>query len=108
MTGACLIEARDISVRHGTETVLQHVSFKLHKGEIVTIVGPNGSGKSTMVRALIGAVPVSGGKVIKVPGLRIGYVPQRLHMERALPMSVRRFFDLPRRVGKQALADVLD
>lgn len=43
-----------------------------------------------------------------MPGLRIGYVPQRLHIERTLPMSVRRFFNLPRRIDDKALATVLE
>ncbi|NND92795.1 MAG: ATP-binding cassette domain-containing protein [Granulosicoccus sp.] len=103
-----LIEASGISVRHGAVTVLDDVTFSLHAGEIVTIVGPNGSGKSTMVRALIGAVPVTSGSVTRIPGLRLGYVPQRLQLERALPMSVRRFFDLPTRINAQALSEVAD
>ncbi len=107
MTGVTLVEASNISVRRGSVNVLENVSFALHEGEIVTIVGPNGSGKSTMVRALIGALPVSAGKISRSPGLRIGYVPQRLHIERTLPMSVRRFFNLPRRIDARALAAVI-
>ena len=107
MTGETLVEANNVSVRRGSVNVLENISFALHKGEIVTIVGPNGSGKSTMVRALIGALPVSSGTINRSPGLRIGYVPQRLHIERTLPMSVRRFFNLPRRIGASALADVI-
>lgn len=107
MSADCLVQARNISVSHGQDTVLRDVSFSLHPGEIVTIVGPNGSGKSSMVRALIGAVAVTSGTVVRQPGLRIGYVPQRLHLERAMPMSVRRFFDLPRRVNRQALDEVM-
>jgi zinc transport system ATP-binding protein len=56
-----LLEAHDVSVRYGRSTVLEGVNFSILAGEIVTVVGPNGSGKSTMVRALIGALPVSAG-----------------------------------------------
>ena len=108
MTGETLIEACHISVRRGSVTVLKDVSFALHQGEIVTIVGPNGSGKSTMIRALIGALPASAGTITRSHGLRIGYVPQRLHIERTLPMSVRRFFDLPKRINASALSDVIN
>lgn len=90
-----LITAEGVTIRHGTTTVLENVSFDMCKGEIVTIVGPNGSGKSTLLRALIGAVDISKGKVTKRPGLRIGYVPQKLHIDATLPMSVRRFLSLP-------------
>ena len=103
-----LIEASQLTVQHGTDVVLDSVNFTISPGEIVTIVGPNGSGKSSLVRALIGVLPASKGIVNRVSALRIGYVPQRLHMERALPMSVRRFFDLPKRSKASAVAEAVE
>lgn len=103
-----LIHAENLEVRHGGTLALHDVSLDLEPGEIVTIVGPNGSGKSTLLRALIGAVAPSRGFVKRAPGLKIGYVPQKLHIDPTLPMSVRRFLDLPNRVSnaeaEQALA----
>ena len=84
-------------MRLGGATVLHDVSLSIDRGEIVTIVGPNGSGKSTLLRALIGAVKPSRGTVRHAEGLRIGYVPQRLHIDPTLPMTVTRFLSLPRR-----------
>ncbi len=92
-----LIETRDLSVRLGGATVLFDVNLTLDRGEIVTIVGPNGSGKSTLLRAMIGAVGLAAGSVRRAPGLRIGYVPQRLHIDPTLPITVTRFLGLPRR-----------
>ena len=103
-----LVEAKNVSVRQGGITTLSNINFSMNAGEIVTIVGPNGSGKSTMLRLLIGALPVSEGRVTRRKALRLGYVPQRLQMDRAMPMSVRRFFDLPKRISSQALADVVE
>lgn len=90
-----LIAARGLSVRHGGVTVLSRVDFAIAPGEIVTVVGPNGSGKSTLVRALIGLEPAAEGVVTRTAGLGIGYVPQRLHVDAGLPMTVRRFLSLP-------------
>ncbi|WP_199260644.1 metal ABC transporter ATP-binding protein [Paracoccus binzhouensis] len=104
-----LIRAADLSVSHaGADLpVLNHVDFHIRPAEIVTVVGPNGSGKSTLVRALLGHVALSSGRVERAPGLRIGYVPQRVHIERAMPMTVRRFLSLPRRVGDAQAAAAL-
>ncbi|TQD37650.1 ATP-binding cassette domain-containing protein [Rhodobacter capsulatus] len=102
-----LITAENLSVRHGEAVVLTGVDFSLAPGEIVTVVGPNGSGKSTLIRALIGLEPAATGRVVRAPGLRIGYVPQKLHIDAGLPMTVRRFLSLPRRVSDAAAAAAL-
>lgn len=102
-----LITAENLSVRHGEAVVLTGVDFTLAPGEIVTVVGPNGSGKSTLIRALIGLEPAATGRVVRAPGLRIGYVPQKLHIDAGLPMTVRRFLSLPRRVSDAAAAAAL-
>jgi zinc transport system ATP-binding protein len=105
-----LLTARGLAVRHGDTTVLVNVDFAIHRGEIVTVVGPNGSGKSTLIRALIGLEPAFAGQVVRKPALKIGYVPQKLRIEAGLPMTVRRFLSLPKRVSDtlagQALARV--
>lgn len=103
-----LIDITDLSVQLGGRRVLSHVDMTLSPGEIVTIVGPNGSGKSTLLRAILGAVPASAGTIRKTPGLRIGYVPQKLSIDPTLPLTVRRFLNLPRRVSAGAARDVLE
>ncbi|MBP9182501.1 MAG: metal ABC transporter ATP-binding protein [Fuscovulum sp.] len=104
---AALLTASHICVRLGGAEVLHDVSLALAAGEIVTIVGPNGSGKSTLIRALLGIVPVAEGRIDRAPGLRVGYVPQRLMIDRSLPMTVRRFLSLPVRATDAQAAAVL-
>ncbi|WP_135506412.1 metal ABC transporter ATP-binding protein [Roseovarius aestuariivivens] len=103
-----LVNIKNISVAYGTSTVLQNVSLAIEPGEIVTIVGPNGSGKTTLLRALIGAVNLKSGRVIHKPGLRVGYVPQKLHIGSTLPITVERFLGLPCRLPRAASARALE
>ncbi|WP_340107997.1 metal ABC transporter ATP-binding protein [Pikeienuella sp. HZG-20] len=99
-----LIEAADVSVALGGRRVLDGIDFAIARGEIVTIVGPNGSGKSTFLRVLVGAARPDSGNVRRAPALRIGYAPQRLHIDPTMPITVRRFLDLPARLGDDAAA----
>ena len=92
-----LIRATDLHVRIGGNAILEQINFTISPGEIVTVVGPNGSGKSTLLRALIGAIELNTGHIARQSDLRIGYVPQRLHIDPTLPLTVRRFLNLPKR-----------
>lgn len=103
-----LISLQNLSVRLDGRLILDNVSAQIAAGEIVTIVGPNGSGKSTLLRAMIGAVPAAHGTVRRAPGLRIGYVPQKLALDAALPMTVQRFLGLPKRVSASKAKTALE
>lgn len=89
-----LIEARGLGHSDGARDILTDIDLTLRPGEIVTIVGPNGAGKTTLLRALIGAMHPSRGQVKRKPGLRIGYTPQKLVVERTMPLTVDRFLRL--------------
>ncbi len=102
-----LATIQGLNVRYGDETVLAHVDPTVHPGEIVTIVGPNGSGKSTLLKAIVGAIKPSAGRVQKRTGLKIGYVPQKLALDTTLPITARRFLDLPKPVSDHDAIEAL-
>ncbi len=102
-----LVAAENLSIRYGARTALSHVSLRIERGEIVTIVGPNGSGKTSLLRAIIGAVRPAAGRVTHAPGLRIGYVPQKLHIDPTLPITVARFLRLRGRPDQDAIRQAL-
>ncbi len=93
-TAQVLAELHEIGMRFGRTTALAQVSLTIRRGEIVTVIGPNGAGKSTLLRILLGLLPPSSGSVRLHPGLRIGYVPQRVAIDETMPLTVRRFLSL--------------
>ena len=88
-----LVSLENVSVSFGQRRVLSDVSLDLKPGKILTLLGPNGAGKSTLVRVVLGLVAPDEG-VIKREKLRIGYVPQKLHLDATLPLTVSRFLRL--------------
>lgn len=98
-----LIAAQGLVVRLDGRRVLWDVELSVEAGEIVTLVGPNGSGKTTLLRALVGVIPPSEGEVRRKRGLKIGYAPQKLMIDAALPLTAARFLNLPG--GRGGLAE---
>jgi zinc transport system ATP-binding protein len=80
------LEVERLSVRFGTITVLGALSFQVPSGTSLAIIGPNGAGKTVLLKALIGTLPHEG-QVRWAPGTRLGYVPQKLDIERDLPVT---------------------
>jgi ABC-type Mn2+/Zn2+ transport system ATPase subunit len=79
-----VLEVRDLSVRFGRTVILHELSFSVERGHALAILGPNAAGKTVLFRALIGAIPYDG--IIRwADGTRIGYVPQKLDLERDVP-----------------------
>lgn len=105
-----LIKATGLTLhRPGTnEIILRDVDFHIDQGEILTVVGPNGSGKSSLIRALLGHMPLVSGNLRRKTGLRIGYVPQRVQLDKAIPLTVRRFLSLPVGINNAAASHALN
>ena len=85
-----ILTVRNLGVILNRQSILEDISFEVERGEFFTIIGPNGSGKTTLFRALIGMIPYAG-EVDWAPHVRIGYVPQKLDLERNVPLSLRDF-----------------
>jgi ABC-type Mn2+/Zn2+ transport system ATPase subunit len=95
------IEVSGLRVSFGGQPILKGVNMKVPKGSVVALIGPNGSGKTTLLRCLLGLQQPDQGQV-KIFGEnrldkvmpRIGYVPQKLALERSFILSVREFLSL--------------
>lgn len=55
---------KDVVKRFGNVQALDHVSFEIHKGEVLGLLGPNGAGKTTAIRTLAGLVGADSGHIM--------------------------------------------
>jgi len=76
------------------QEVLTGINLHVSPREIVTLIGPNGAGKTTLVRIILGLQQPSSGQRVVKKGLRIGYMPQKLHIDDTMPLTVNRFLRL--------------
>ena len=76
MSAEHILEARDIAWRIGSETILDHVSLRLHEGEILTVIGPNGAGKTSLLRILAGETEPELGSFSFGHNVAMGYYAQ--------------------------------
>ena len=103
-----LIDARGIVLSFGTRRVLDRVDLSIERREIVTLIGPNGSGKTSLARVLLGLLQAQEGQIIRAPHLTTGYLPQRLNINKNLPLKVDRFLSLAGRSKRKSIEAALD
>jgi len=89
-----LLTLENVSVEIAEKLILDNISLRVERGELLSIIGPNGAGKSTLLKVILGLISKTSGKLIKLPGLRFGYVPQKLKINAFVPISVMRFLQL--------------
>ncbi len=87
--------------------LVRDVDLSVSPGEIVTLIGPNGSGKSTTAKMAVGLLEPDEGTCVRKPGLTIGYVPQKLNIDRTLPLTVKRLLTLSARHSDAAIGEAL-
>ena len=100
-----VLEVEKLAVRFGKTFVFPPISFSLEQGHSLAIIGPNGAGKTVLFKALIGALPYEG-TVRWAPGVRLGYVPQKLDIERDLPVAGRDLLTARARLVGASRADM--
>ncbi len=88
----------DLSVKIENEYIIKNINLELHCNELTMIVGRNGAGKTTLLKAILGEIEHSGNisffdmKENKKKKIKIGYVPQKLNIERDMPTTVYDMF----------------
>ncbi len=88
----------NISVNISGQEILKNVSIHVHCGQLTVIIGRNGAGKSTLLKAILGEVEHTGNIVFtdmkdnKTKKIKIGFVPQKINVERHMPTTVYDLF----------------
>lgn len=65
-----------LEVRLGGRSVVRGIDAEFTPGSLIGVIGPNGAGKSTLIRALLGLIPASHGKIM-LDGRPVGNIPRR-------------------------------
>ncbi len=123
-TGAA-VELDRAGLAYGQRTLWSELTLSVQPGEFVAVLGPNGSGKTSLLKVLLGLVPVTSGTV-RVAGARvrrgnpdIGYIPQHKDISSHIPLRARDLVRLgvdghkwgpsvPSRARNQLVSDLLD
>ncbi len=92
------INASGVGVIRQGRAILRDITLRVGASDFITVVGPNGAGKTMLLKALMGLEKIDSGTITHKENLRIGYVPQRLHADAAIPVTVRRFLQLRQRL----------
>lgn len=88
-----ILRVSDLSVVLEGDTIFNHLNFDLYENETLVILGPNGAGKSVLLKALLSILPFRG-EISWRQGAKLSYVPQRVPLNRDIPMTVSDFFEL--------------
>ncbi len=93
-SAAHAVQIMDLTVAYEEKPVLWDIDLDVPTGVLMAIVGPNGAGKTTLMKATLGLVPASAGRV-RILGRpyphvrkRVGYVPQRGSVDWDFPTTV--------------------
>ena len=101
-----LIQAKDLCVTRHNKNILENVSVKVKTNDFITIVGPNGAGKSILLDCLMGSFSPDSGGIIKKDNLSLGYIPQNFNPESSMPISVKRFLTLRKKITPSELMNI--
>ena len=98
-----VVELENVSFSYGGTLVLDNITFAVNRGDLLGMIGPNGAGKTTLFSCMLallggykGSIRIFGEDIRKNSSVfrRIGYIPQRMAVERNFPATVEEVVSL--------------
>lgn len=89
-----IAELKNINHQIGSEKIVNNVSLKIKKGEITTLIGPNGGGKTSIAKIILKILKPTSGEVKIKNDIEIGYMPQKINIDKTIPLKVENFLEL--------------
>lgn len=89
------VRLRGATLAFGRRTLWQNLDLDIAPGEFVAVLGPNGAGKTSLLKVLLGQLPLSAGtaeiagRPVRRGSQRIGYVPQQRVFDPGMPLRAR-------------------
>jgi len=89
-----IIEIKNLSFSYDKQTILENINLKVEENDFLAIIGPNGGGKSTLLKLILGIIPIKDGSIHTFGAYpkknleKIGYVPQNTNVNTDFPIKV--------------------
>lgn len=85
-----LVVLEHVTTGYSSEAVLKDASLDIYQDDFIGIIGPNGGGKTTLIKAILGLLPLFSGRIIFPVGRpRTGYLPQSSQIDKSFPITVK-------------------
>jgi len=88
-----ILQTKNLTAGYDNKIILQNVNFKLYDDDFIAIIGPNGGGKSTLLKTILGLLPIIDGEILfydegkEIKQLKIGYLPQYHAVDKRFPLT---------------------
>lgn len=85
-----LVKLKDVSSGYFSDTVLKNIDLEIFPGDFIGVIGPNGGGKTTLMKVILGLLPLFKGQLIFPDGEpEMGYLPQISQVDKSFPITVK-------------------
>lgn len=102
-----ILDVAHLTIRFENSQPLHDITFSVAPGAVLAVIGPNGAGKTLLFRSIIGAIPFEG-SVRWADNAKVGYVPQKLDLDRDIPITCRDFLSTQKTLAWVSDADISD